>query len=162
MEAELFPWRRGDGRRHLQRVGEHRERAVDADADDDEDSGRDAPRDNPALLGGAKEAHRVEGRGDAVVRCRRCANPWKPTTSWLMQAGQLAREMLELTCSLAVPGKTTDEILEEYASGASMRKLISPQDVADMAVFLASDKASLVSGQVIAVDGHTENPEPRS
>ena len=31
-----------------------------------------------------------------------------------------------------------------------------------MAVFLASDKASLVSGQVIAVDGHTENPEPRS
>tara|TARA_B100001758_G_scaffold245082_1_gene257475 strand:+ start:189 stop:320 length:132 start_codon:yes stop_codon:yes gene_type:complete len=43
-----------------------------------------------------------------------------------------------------------------------MRKLISPQDVADMAVFLASDKASLVSGQVIAVDGHTENPEPRS
>ena len=59
-------------------------------------------------------------------------------------------------------GKTTEEILEEYASGASMRKLISPQDVADMAVFLASDKASLVSGQVIAVDGHTENPEPRS
>ena len=59
-------------------------------------------------------------------------------------------------------GKTTEEILEEYASGASMRKLISPQDVADMAVFLASDKASLVSGQVIAVTGHTENREPRS
>uniref|UniRef100_A0A7S2WP08 Methionine aminopeptidase n=1 Tax=Rhizochromulina marina TaxID=1034831 RepID=A0A7S2WP08_9STRA len=28
----------------------------------------------------------------------------------LRKAGQLAREMLELTCSLAVPGKTTDEI----------------------------------------------------
>jgi NAD(P)-dependent dehydrogenase (short-subunit alcohol dehydrogenase family) len=59
-------------------------------------------------------------------------------------------------------GKAAREILDEYASGASMRKLIRPQDVADMAVFLASDKAALVSGQVIAVDGHTENPEPRS
>ncbi|HCX87474.1 MAG TPA: 3-oxoacyl-[acyl-carrier-protein] reductase, partial [Gammaproteobacteria bacterium] len=59
-------------------------------------------------------------------------------------------------------GRTTQEMLDEYASGASMRKLIRPQDVADMAVFLASDKAALVSGQVIAVDGHTENPEPRS
>ena len=59
-------------------------------------------------------------------------------------------------------GKTAREILDEYASGASMRKLVRPQDVADMAVFLASDKAALVSGQVIAVDGHTENPEPRS
>jgi NAD(P)-dependent dehydrogenase (short-subunit alcohol dehydrogenase family) len=43
-----------------------------------------------------------------------------------------------------------------------MRKLVRPQDVANMAVFLASDKAALVSGQVIAVDGHTENPEPRA
>ena len=59
-------------------------------------------------------------------------------------------------------GKAPEEILDEYASGASMRKLVRPQDVADMAVFLASDKAALVSGQVIAVDGHTENPEPRS
>jgi NAD(P)-dependent dehydrogenase (short-subunit alcohol dehydrogenase family) len=33
--------------------------------------------------------------------------------------------------------------------------------VADMAVFLASDRARMVSGQVIAVDGHTENPDPK-
>ena len=30
-----------------------------------------------------------------------------------------------------------------------------------MAVFLASDTAQLVSGQIIAVDGHTENPDPK-
>jgi hypothetical protein len=30
-----------------------------------------------------------------------------------------------------------------------------------MAVFLASDAARLVSGQVIAVDGHTVNPDPQ-
>ncbi|HJP07195.1 MAG TPA: SDR family oxidoreductase [Arenicellales bacterium] len=60
-----------------------------------------------------------------------------------------------------VKGKTTEQILDEYASGSSMRKLVGPQDIAHMAVFLASDQAKLVSGQVIAVDGHTENPEPR-
>jgi NAD(P)-dependent dehydrogenase (short-subunit alcohol dehydrogenase family) len=43
-----------------------------------------------------------------------------------------------------------------------MRKLIRPEDIAEMAVFLASDKAALISGQVIAVDGHTQNPEPQS
>jgi NAD(P)-dependent dehydrogenase (short-subunit alcohol dehydrogenase family) len=30
-----------------------------------------------------------------------------------------------------------------------------------MALFLASDQASRISGQVIAVDGHTENPDPK-
>jgi len=28
-------------------------------------------------------------------------------------------------------------------------------------VFLASDAACRVSGQIIAVDGHTENPDPK-
>jgi NAD(P)-dependent dehydrogenase (short-subunit alcohol dehydrogenase family) len=42
-----------------------------------------------------------------------------------------------------------------------MRSLVSPADIANMAVFLASDGARLVSGQVIAVDGHTEHPEPK-
>ena len=42
-----------------------------------------------------------------------------------------------------------------------MKKLVKGEDIANMAVFLASDSAALVSGQVIAVDGHTENPEPR-
>jgi NAD(P)-dependent dehydrogenase (short-subunit alcohol dehydrogenase family) len=60
-----------------------------------------------------------------------------------------------------VKGKTTEQILGEYASGSSMKKLIKGEDIANMALFLASDSAALVSGQVIAVDGHTENPEPR-
>ena len=35
------------------------------------------------------------------------------------------------------------------------------RDVAAMALFLASEGARYVSGQVIAVDGHTENPDPK-
>jgi enoyl-[acyl-carrier-protein] reductase (NADH) len=42
-----------------------------------------------------------------------------------------------------------------------MRSFVEARDIADMAVFLGSDQARMVSGQVIAVDGHTENPDPK-
>lgn len=57
---------------------------------------------------------------------------------------------------------TTPEIIRAgYEAGVSMRSFVTAQDIANMAVFLASDGARLVSGQVIAVDGHTENPDPK-
>ena len=68
--------------------------------------------------------------------------------------GVLAREA-------AAKGMTRDEVYEGYAVGTSMRRFVEAQDIANMAVFLGSDAARLVSGQVIAVDGHTENPDPK-
>ena len=68
--------------------------------------------------------------------------------------GVLAREA-------AAKGMTRDQVYEGYASGTSMRSFVEARDVANMAVFLGSDGARLVSGQVIAVDGHTENPDPK-
>ncbi|WP_417410918.1 SDR family oxidoreductase [Hoeflea sp.] len=57
---------------------------------------------------------------------------------------------------------TTPEIIRAgYEAGVSMRSFVTAQDIANMAVFLASDSARLVSGQVIPVDGHTENPDPK-
>lgn len=57
---------------------------------------------------------------------------------------------------------TTAEILRAgYASGTSMGTFVEASDIADMAVFLASPRARLVSGQVIAVDGNTTNPDPQ-
>lgn len=58
-------------------------------------------------------------------------------------------------------GMTCDQVYEGYAAGTSMRSFVTAQDIADMAVFLGSDQARMVSGQVIAVDGHTENPDPK-
>jgi NAD(P)-dependent dehydrogenase (short-subunit alcohol dehydrogenase family) len=60
-----------------------------------------------------------------------------------------------------IKGTTRDAIYAGYASGTSMRSFVRPEDIANMAVFLASDQARLVSGQIIAVDGHTENPDPK-
>ena len=61
----------------------------------------------------------------------------------------------------ALKGTTRDASYEGYASGTSMRTFVEAQDVANMAVFLASEGARYVSGQIIAVDGHTENPDPK-
>ncbi|MGJ8572675.1 MAG: SDR family oxidoreductase [Hoeflea sp.] len=58
-------------------------------------------------------------------------------------------------------GTTPAIIRAGYEAGVSMRSFVTAQDIANMAVFLASDGARLVSGQVIAVDGHTENPDPK-
>lgn len=68
--------------------------------------------------------------------------------------GVLAREA-------AAKGMTRDQVYAGYAGGTSMRAFVEAADVADMAVFLGSDRARMVSGQVIAVDGHTENPDPK-
>ena len=58
-------------------------------------------------------------------------------------------------------GMTRDQVYAGYAVGTSMRSFVEASDIANMAVFLGSDAARLVSGQVISVDGHTENPDPK-
>ena len=61
----------------------------------------------------------------------------------------------------AAKGMTRDEVYAGYASGTSMKSFVAASDIANMAVFLGSGAARLVSGQVIAVDGHTVNPDPK-
>jgi NAD(P)-dependent dehydrogenase (short-subunit alcohol dehydrogenase family) len=58
-------------------------------------------------------------------------------------------------------GMTRDQVYDGYAAGTSMRSFVEAEDIANMAVFLGSDAARMVSGQVISVDGHTENPDPK-
>lgn len=66
-----------------------------------------------------------------------------------------------LTREAEAKGMTRDEVYRGYAAGTSLRSFVEARDVAEMAVFLGSDAARMVSGQVIAVDGHTENPDPK-
>jgi len=58
----------------------------------------------------------------------------------------------------AAKGMTRDQVYRGYAAGTSMQCFVEARDIAEMAVFLASPGARLVSGQVISVDGHTVNP----
>jgi len=60
----------------------------------------------------------------------------------------------------AAKGTTPDMIRQGYASGTALKRLSDPEDVAHMALFLASDGARMVSGQALTVDGFTINPDP--
>lgn len=53
--------------------------------------------------------------------------------------------------------RTTDEIRELYTRQTSLKRFIQPEEVAHLAVFLASDLARSISGQSLSVDGHTES-----
>jgi len=58
-------------------------------------------------------------------------------------------------------GISTDTVRKMYASGVSMMKFIDADEIASMVVYLCSDHARSISGQIIAVDGHSETLFPR-
>ena len=58
-------------------------------------------------------------------------------------------------------GRSPEEIRALYESGTSMGTFVSSDEVADLVVFLASERGSRISGQIIAVDGNTETLYPR-
>lgn len=60
----------------------------------------------------------------------------------------------------AAKGMTPEAVRQGYAAGTAMKRLTDPEDVAGMAVYLASDGARMVSGQALAVDGMTYNVDP--
>ena len=53
-------------------------------------------------------------------------------------------------------GASAREMRELYARGVSLRRWTRAEDVANLAVFLASPRAANISGQALAVDGNTE------
>lgn len=67
---------------------------------------------------------------------------------------------LVIEAEAAAKGMTPGAVRQGYASGTALKQLSNPEDVADMALFLASDAARMVSGQALAVDGMTYNVDP--
>jgi NAD(P)-dependent dehydrogenase (short-subunit alcohol dehydrogenase family) len=54
-----------------------------------------------------------------------------------------------------------DHVRAMYTLGVSMATFVAPQEIADMVVYLCSERGRHISGQVIAVDGNTETLYPR-
>ena len=54
-------------------------------------------------------------------------------------------------------GVSPEKIRDVYQRQSSMRSFVSPEEIADTVMFLASDKAGKISGQAMSVDGHTES-----
>jgi NAD(P)-dependent dehydrogenase (short-subunit alcohol dehydrogenase family) len=59
-------------------------------------------------------------------------------------------------------GLDPDAVRRMYAIGTSMQCYVDPEEIADLIVYLCSDYARHISGQIIGVDGNTETLYPRS
>jgi NAD(P)-dependent dehydrogenase (short-subunit alcohol dehydrogenase family) len=55
-----------------------------------------------------------------------------------------------------VEGVAPEVVRDKYLRQTSLRTFINSQEVADMILYLCSDSGRSVSGQALAVDGHTE------
>lgn len=53
-------------------------------------------------------------------------------------------------------GLTSRDVREAYQRQSSLRQFVDAQDIANMALFLSSARGAKISGQAIAIDGHTE------
>ncbi len=53
-------------------------------------------------------------------------------------------------------GETPERVRDRYAETVSMRCFIKPEEIAAMVLFLCSPQGARITGQTIAVDGHTE------
>lgn len=66
----------------------------------------------------------------------------------------LTKRVKELAISRAErSGKTYEEVIGEWADEIPLKRLAQPEEVANLVVFLASERASYITGVVIQVDG---------
>lgn len=92
------------------------------------------------------------------------------TKTWAMELGP-HNIRVNAVCPGCVSGPRIDGVIERdarergvdpqdirdvYQRQSSMRTFVSPEEIADTVLFLASDKAGKISGQSMSVDGHTE------
>lgn len=72
--------------------------------------------------------------------------------------GSVRGERIErvIDAEAAQRGVTREVIAGEYLAGQSIKRFVEPTEIADLCVFLASPAASMISGQAIGLDGHTE------
>ena len=71
--------------------------------------------------------------------------------------GERIRQVIDAKARAANIG--FDDMQERMLAHASIKSLIPPQQLADLAVYLASSRASTISGQAFAVDGDMQGLE---
>jgi NAD(P)-dependent dehydrogenase (short-subunit alcohol dehydrogenase family) len=56
----------------------------------------------------------------------------------------------------SVSGKSVAEVTKEALANQSIKRFVDPKDIAALALFLASDSARSISGQMIPIDGDSQ------
>jgi NAD(P)-dependent dehydrogenase (short-subunit alcohol dehydrogenase family) len=58
-------------------------------------------------------------------------------------------------------GLDEEDVRQMYTRGVSMGRFQDPDEIADLILYLTSDHARSINGQLLSVDGHTETLYPR-
>jgi NAD(P)-dependent dehydrogenase (short-subunit alcohol dehydrogenase family) len=113
------------------------------------------------------------GRFGFALRSPYCASKWAVVGLTKALAIELGPDQIRVNaiCPGAVEGERINRVIaakaeargvsfeamrQQYVETASMKRLISAQDIANMILYLCSDAGRLVSGQAIGVDGNIE------
>lgn len=72
-------------------------------------------------------------------------------------AGPRLRTVLEGRAQAS--GQTVEDVTSAALANQSIKAFVSPEDIAALAVFLASDSARLISGQTFPVDGDSQSSQ---
>jgi NAD(P)-dependent dehydrogenase (short-subunit alcohol dehydrogenase family) len=62
-----------------------------------------------------------------------------------------------IAAEAAVTGRSEAQVQAGYERSVSLRTFVTPEDIAAMVLFLCSPAGRRISGQALAVDGHTES-----
>ncbi len=68
--------------------------------------------------------------------------------------GERIRRVIEANAKAL--GRSEEEVRESYVEANSMRTLIQPEEIANLARFLCAETGTHITGQALSVDGHTE------
>jgi NAD(P)-dependent dehydrogenase (short-subunit alcohol dehydrogenase family) len=68
--------------------------------------------------------------------------------------GTLTTRMQEgLAAEARMTGRTPDDLVAAQQARIPLRRLATPEEIAEVALFLASDRASYVTGAIVPMDG---------
>ena len=99
-----------------------------------------------AVHGNAGQANYAASKAGLIALAKSIA---QEVGSRGIRANAIAPGFIETAMTAALP----DEVRAEWCKKIPLRRGGKPEDIADVATFLASDMSSYVSGQVIQVDG---------
>jgi len=98
------------------------------------------------ITGNSGQANYAASKGGLIAFTKSCA---KEFGSRYIRVNAVAPGFIETDMTAALSPETK----AEYAKAIPLQKMGSPQDVANVCLFLASEAGNYITGQTIAVDG---------
>ena len=98
------------------------------------------------IMGNPGQANYAASKGGIIAFTKSCA---KEFASRNVRVNAVAPGFIETEMTATLP----EAVVAEYAKVIPLSRMGSPDDVARLCVFLASDDSSYITGQTIAIDG---------